>query len=153
MDKRNKLTLFFYQPSFSLQCPPVIGEYWQMNLVWKTGIKLHVRKVQGPGSRKKRRHLSGSQWALCDFRREMRTQTQMAYRALCETFGNITICNFGVCGCCLWPQWGKAQKRALIWLLPWKNTTPSSSRASQAGSHISGFLILSMLWVWALERW
>lgn len=71
---------------------------------FKVGIKPHIRSVRGLGLKEGGRALSSSEWALCDFRRGTRTQTQAANQALCETFGNVTVCTFEVWGCCSWPH-------------------------------------------------
>ena len=53
-------------------------------------MKLSIRSVQGLRLKEARWALSSCEWAVCDFPRGMRTQTQKANQASCEMFGSVT---------------------------------------------------------------
>ena len=88
------------RPSFTRQCLGIMGASWKLIWCFKAGMKLSIRSVQGLRLKEATWALSSCEWAVCDFGRGMRTQTQKANQASREMFGSVSTCTFDTCGRC-----------------------------------------------------
>ena len=110
---------------------------------FKAGIKLNIRSVQELRFREARRALSSSEWSVCEFRRGMRTKTQGANQALCETFGSVTVCAFDVWACCSWPRQGKYKRECLSGRFLGKTQSPFPvHQAALGNTHLTSQFFL-----------
>lgn len=149
MDGRN--AHFICRPSFIMQCLCITGDLGNWPWCLKGGIKLHFKTVQGLGVEKARRASSSSEWALCGFKAGLRTHTQVANRALCETFGSVTICAFDAWGFYSWPHWGKHKRACFFGYFPRKTKSPRLPEPINWAAFentISDFPIFPLLWMW-----